>query len=161
MLDPVQATQATEPVALAGDTYPVRQLSLKEWAALHGWLKSTTPNPLRLAAAAVAELAGMGAPLDDAGRDALYSHAQAEARAWPPPIGSAAWLRAVNGTPDGAARFVQMALAGGGTELDLVVAQQLVDRASGAELNELLRVAYWGGPLKAPKVPTATISTTS
>lgn len=159
-LDPLQATMAPEPVTIAGRTFPVRQLSVAEWAALHGWLRASTPNPVRVAAEAVAEAKALGRPFSPDLVGELYSHAQAEARAWPPPIGSFAWLRAVNDLPEGPARFVLAVLAAGGTATDLAACEAITRDATADEMNELLRVAYWGGP-PTPKAPEGTTTTTS
>jgi hypothetical protein len=161
MLDPVQAAGSVEPVTLAGSTYPVRQLRFGEWAELHGWLRHASPNPVRVAVEAVSEAKRLGKPIDADVVRQLYDHAQTEARAWPPAMGGVAWLRALDAVPEGSARLVQMALRGGGTDLPIEDCQRIIERASNDEAEELLRVAYWGGPSTAPKSPAPVPTLTS
>lgn len=160
MLTLIQAANAAEPVSLAGREYPVRQLRVAEWATLQSWLKASAPCPVKLAVAAVAEAAAGGKPFPRQVVEALYSHAQAEARAWPPPVGSRAWLHAVDGTAEGSARFVQIVLHAGGTDLPLEECVKLAERAAPAEMSELLRVAYFGDP-PSPKSPAGTTTATT
>lgn len=137
------------PVALAGRPYPVRQLRLREWAALSAWLRETRPNPVTVALRAIRELADAGVPPSPTVERRLLDLALAEAQAWPPPVASSAWLDAVDRADGGAARFVALALRAGGTDVTDDQAEDIAWRATRAEVGQLVRVAYFGDPPEA------------
>ena len=150
-MDLAQAFAAPEPVRFGGREFPVRQLSLAEWAPLQAWLKTAVPSPITQVLRAVQEAKTLGIALDPTVRDAAFGHAQDEARRWPPAFGGRAWLAAVDSVPGGAAHFLAFVLRHAGTELLAGEAQDLVDAASPDEMGELVRAAYYGDPPRAPK----------
>ena len=149
-MDLAQALNAPEPVTLAGRTFLLRQLTLAEWAQLQAWLKAAAPSPVTQALRAVQEAADLGVPLSPDVRDQLFEHAQALARAWPPAVGSAAWLRAFNGVPGGPDRFLGHVLRCCGHDVGDGEAGRLFAAATQHEADELLRVAFHGDPPAPP-----------
>lgn len=141
-----QLCNTPAPVALAGASYPVRQLRLREWAALSAWLRDTRPNPVTLALRAVRDLADAGFPPSPSVERRLMDVAFEQAKAWPPPIASAEWLEAVDRADGGLARFVALALRAGGTDVTDDQAELIAWKASRAEVTQLVRVAYFGDP---------------
>ncbi len=151
-----QLTNATEPVTLAGRTFPVRQLQLREWGELQAWLKSVCPSPVAVATQALAELRVKGVPIPQDVQESVFRQAQEETRRWPPRVGTLAWLRAVEDIEGGRARFVQAALKAGGTEIDVDEAWTIEDVATLDELGDLMRVCLNGEhpvPKAAGEIP--------
>jgi hypothetical protein len=95
-MDLTQATGVPEPVELAGQDYPVRLLTMREWAALSAWLKKESPSPVTRAAQAIKQARLAGEPFDIATEKALLDHAQQAALNWPPRIGSSEWFEAIS-----------------------------------------------------------------
>lgn len=153
-------TNASQPVTIAGKSYPVKQLTLAEWGELQAWLKTVCPSPVAVAAKALAELQAQGTILPQLVQDALFRQAQEESRRWPPKVGTLAWLRAIEDIEDGRGRFLQAALGAGGTMLDQAQADAIVEQATLDELGDLMRVCLHGEHL-APKdsSPTIPVST--
>lgn len=149
-MDLAQATNACEPLSLAGQTFPVRQLKLAEWGKLQAWLKSVHPSPVTIAYRSLQELRELGVPIAAETRDDVLNHAHELARAWPPPVGGRAWLKALDQVDGGRARFVQAILQAGGTEVSIDQARTLFDKATQEEADDLFRQAYYGDP-PAPK----------
>jgi hypothetical protein len=151
-----QLTNATQPVTLAGRVFPVRQLKLREWGELQSWLKSVAPSPIAVATKGLAELRVQGVPVPPDVQDALFRQAQEETRRWPPRVGTAAWLRALEDIDGGRVRFLQVAVASGGTTLSDDEAADIEDAATLEELGDLMRVCLHGEHL----VPKAAGETT-
>ncbi len=139
-----QLTNAAQPVTLAGRSYPVRQLRLREWGELQAWLKGVAPSPIAVAARGIAELKAAGMPVSQDQQDAIYRQAQAEARTWPPRVASAEWFRALDQIEGAHARLVMAALAAGGTDVTEDDAADIAAAATSAELIDLVRVCVHG-----------------
>ncbi len=139
-----QLTNACQPVTLAGRTFPVRQLRLREWGELQAWLKGVCPSPVAVATRALAELRAEGCPVPPDVQDSLFRQAQEETRRWPPRVGTVAWLKAIEDTEGGRARFLQTAIASGGAAVDEETACELEANASLDELADLMRVCLHG-----------------
>lgn len=150
MLTLEQATRAPQPVTLAGQSYPVRQLMLSEWAELQAWLKSVCPSPVGVAAKALAELQAQGLTVPTAVQETMFRQAQEESRRWPPKVGTREWLQALDDIEGGRGRFIRAALGPGGTAVDPTEADQIAAAASNAELWDLIRVTIHGEHI-APK----------
>lgn len=160
-MDLAQATNAREPVTLAGRTYMARQLKLREWAELTAWLRKSVPSPVSVALQAVDDLRRLtGHEPPRSTVETLYDKAFAEARAWPPPIGTRAWIFALDRALDGPAEFVRTALAAAGQALSLDEARAVADAATPEEYAELVRVCYFGDP-PDPKPATPASTTTT
>ena len=142
-MDLAQATQALEQVAIAGRSFSVRQLKLREWGALQSWLKQAAPSTVAVALKGLAEAQAAGVAVTQAQQDTLFAQAQEEARGWPPRVGTTDWLHALEDLEGGRARFLQIALAPG-TELGQDEAAELVERATLDELAELMRICLYG-----------------
>jgi hypothetical protein len=138
-------TNAVRPVTLAGKSYPVRQLKLKEWGELQAWLKSVVPSPVTLAIKALAEASNDG-PVPQPVQDALFRQAQEESRRWPPKVGSMTWLKALDEIEGGRARFLRVSLLAGGTDVTEDEAESIVASASLRELMDLMTVCLMGDP---------------
>jgi hypothetical protein len=149
-----QLTNATQPVTLAGRVFPVRQLKLREWGELQAWLKTVAPSPVAVAVKALAELRTDGAPVPQDVQESLFRQAQEESRRWPPRVGTVHWLRAIEDMDGGRARFLQAALAAGGTQLNDDEATDVEQMASLDELADLMRVCLHGEHI-APKAEGA------
>lgn len=148
-----QATNSATPVDFGGRTFPVRQLKLREWGRLHAWLAASTPNPVFVAGRAIEQARRLGAPFGPELREELLAQAHDEARRWPPPVGSRAWLREVCSTNDGEREFYRAVFAAGGTELADDELDDLIRSASEDEAAEVLRLAYFGDPPNPKATP--------
>jgi hypothetical protein len=150
-----QITNAHQLVRLAGKEFSVRQLKLREWGELQGWLKSVAPSPIAVAARGIAELKAAGATPTQEIQDAIFHQAQAEARTWPPRVASPEWFKAIDMIDGGHGRLVMAALKAGGEEIDDDDADDLAQAASSAELIDLVRVCVHGEHIvpKAAAVP--------
>ncbi len=156
-MDLLQATKTPVPVPFGGDTLPVRQLELREWAAITAWLTANRPSPLVLAGRAIDDAARLGTPLSRSTRDHVLDRAYDEARRWPPPAGTRAWLREICTADGGEAQFYQAVFRAGGTELGLDQVVRLVAAATEHEVNEVVRLAYFGDPPDPkPETPGST-----
>lgn len=149
-MDLAQATNATQLLTLGGWAFPVRQLQLADWGRLQAWLKGVYPSPVTVALRSLQEARDLGYPVAPELRDELLNHAHESARAWPPPVGGRAWLKALDQVEGGRARFVQAVLQAGGTEVSIDEARTLFDSASQEEADALFSQAYYGDP-PAPK----------
>ena len=152
-MDLAQAFAAAEPVCFAGRTLPVRQLCLDDWAELMAFLKSNCRSPVTIAVIALQEARDLGCQVDQDVADVIMGQAQAQAQAWPPKVGTRAWLRALDSIHGGTATFLQTVFKLGGTELTRDECQRLSDKATQDEFDELVRLAYFGDP-PAPKAET-------
>lgn len=151
-----QLTNAPQPVTLAGRTYNVRQLRLREWGELQAWLKSVAPSPVAVAVKGLAELRTAGFTTPPEIEAALFKQAQAGARTWPPKVATAAWFRALDDAEGGHARVVWVALKAAGHQVTEDDAADIAEAASGAELTDLMRVCVHGEHL-VPKGEGATM----
>ncbi len=140
-----QLTNARRPVAMAGRTFPIRQLSLKEWGEVQAWLKSVVPNPVTTAITALSEASKAG-PVPQPVQDALFRQAQEESRRWPPKAGTGAWFRALSDADGGQAMFIRHAVRLGGTELTEDEAEEIGERATSEEIGRLIVSCLYGEP---------------
>lgn len=156
MLTSTQAANSTEPVTIAGKTFPVRQLKFHEWADLQSWLKSVCPSPVAVAIQAVEEMAAQGIRVSKETRQVMFEQAQEESRRWPPKIGSRAWLQALDDIEGAIAQFIRVAIASGGTSLSEVEANDLAQNVSIFDMGNLIRVCLHGEyPIPKPTmIPT-------
>lgn len=139
-----QLTNAPQPVTLAGRTFAVRQLRLREWGELQAWLKSVAPSPVAVAIRGLAELRDSGFATPKDLESALFAQAQDEARRWPPKVATGAWFRALDETEGGHARVVLVALRASGHAISEAEAADVAEASSGAELTDLMRVCVHG-----------------
>jgi hypothetical protein len=137
-------TNAVQPVTLAGKSYPVRQLRLREWGELQAWFKSVAPSPVAVAIRGIAELRDAGMPVEPDLQKALFAQAQEESRSWPPRVASPAWFKALDLMDGGHTQLVLAALRKGGTEITEDEAAELGKRATSTELVDLVRVCVHG-----------------
>jgi hypothetical protein len=157
-MDIAQILNATDRVTFAGREFAARQLKLSEWAALQQWLKREFPSPYTTALASVEQARRLGMPLSDEVRDEALRHAAELSRAWPPRVGSPAWLRALDTVEGGAARFVEAALLAAGNDPAGFDAAALAEAATPGDWDALTRACYFGDP-PGPKAPTAAAGT--
>ena len=142
-------TNAPRPITLAGKTYPVRQLKLREWGEFQAWLKAAVPSPVTLAIRSLAEASKDG-PVPQSVQDSLFRQAQEESRRWPPKVGSVAWLNAIDGLDGGRAQLIHTILTMGGTKLTEDEASDISFLASETELVAMLAICMYG-ELSVPK----------
>lgn len=154
-LDQLTAS-ATYPVTLAGQSFTVRKLKLREWGELQAWLKHAVPSPIAEAARALIEAKTRGEDIPNGIRREILDHAQEAARLWPPRVGSMPWILALEDTAGGTARFVSTALGASGYTLTEDGAEQLAGDSTNEELADLIRVCLHG---EAPS-PKSKASTT-
>lgn len=146
------ATNQPEAVTLGGETHLARPLTMKEWGKLQAWIKRELPSPVKRA------LDGLQQAKDDAVQYDLdvmqhvLDHAQQQALAWPPRIGSAAWFDLLNHIEGGVGQYVFTVLSLCNPALTAQEAEQLAKRASDTELAELTRWVLYGKP-PVPKSP--------
>jgi hypothetical protein len=150
-MDLSQATGAVETVDLAGEEFPVRLLTLREWGAVTAWLKRANPSPVTRAVRAIDEAAADGAPLSATAREALLDHAQRAALSWPPRLGSTDWFDAFDRTDGGGARLIFEVLSKADPAFTTERAEALAGRFETRDYSELLRVALYGNPPRVPK----------
>lgn len=139
-----QLTNACQPVTLAGRSFPVRQLQLREWGEFQAWLKSACPSPMAVAIKAFKELRDQDIPIPKDLQDSIFRQAQEETRRWPPRVGTQEWLRSIDGIEGGGVHFIQIALRAGGTDVSEEEAYRIEKDASGDELGDLMRVCLKG-----------------
>jgi len=144
MLSSTQALLAFEQVTLAGRTFRLRQLKLSEWADLQSWLKTACPSPVAVALKELAKLRSEGLPIPADVQEALFRQAQDDARRWPPRIGTSAWFRSLDGVDGGRAQFLLAAVKPSGETLTEAEAEDIMERSTGDEEAELIRVILWG-----------------
>lgn len=135
---------------LAGKAYSVTPLTEKEKGQLQAWLKARHPGPL-------------GA-LDDAtlsrfspaNQKKMIDAAVAQAKAWPPRVGSLPWWEAMDHV-GGGARFLHAVLSRA-NEIGMDEAEELNQSLSQDEVNPLILFAMWGleAPTPGPKAAGAT-----
>jgi hypothetical protein len=150
-MDLAQAVGAVEVVDLAGEEFPVRLLTLKEWGAVTAWLKRANPSPVTRAVRAIDEAAADGAPLSAPAREALLDHAQRAALSWPPRLGSSEWFDAIDRTDGGPAKLIFEVLSKADAAFTSERAEVLARRFEIRDYSELLRVALYGTPPRVPK----------
>lgn len=86
--------EPTFEVEVGGRTWRFGELPLAALARLQSWIRANTPHPVEAIAGRLAGLAGVD-------RERLLDRAAAEARDWPPPIGSNAASAALLGNEPG------------------------------------------------------------
>ena len=154
-----------EPIdlTLAGQSFRVRPRPLKELGPLQAWFKRTIRTPLVRAAEAVEQLRRLKLPVSAVVEGLILAQAQREELAWPPVIGSFAWLDAVD-RADQAAEVVRYALAPLHPEITLERAKELLEAAEPGEVGTLTAVLFTG-KLPDPKAsgtePTVPATTTT
>lgn len=151
-----QLTNATQSVTLAGRTFPVRQLRLREWGELQAWLRSVAPSPIAVAARGLAELRAAGTPIPPDLQDAIFHQAQVECRAWPPKVATQAWFKAIDDLEGGHAMVVHAALTAAGVAITEDEASDLAEACTGEELTDLMRICLHGDDL-VPKASGAAV----
>jgi hypothetical protein len=151
-------TNAVQPVTLAGKSYPIRQLRLREWGELTAWLKASKPNPVTLAIRALADAEKDG-PVPQPVQDSLFRQAQEEARRWPPKTASYEWLRALDDVDGGKAKFFQHVIGVCGTPLTGDEADEIAAKVHGEELWAFIRHVK-DGDTSAPKGSGAAVPPT-
>jgi hypothetical protein len=104
-MDRATLTNAPREFALGGRTFLVTSLTEAEKGQLQAWLKARHPGPL--GALDDATLARFG----PANRRALIDAAVAQARSWPPRVGSQAWWDAMDTVEGGGAKFLHLVLS--------------------------------------------------
>ena len=154
-MDLAQATGAVETIDLAGEEHPVRLLTLKEWGVVTAWLKRQNPSPVTRAGRAIDQALAEGEPLSAAIRDQLLDHAQRAALNWPPRLGSTDWFDAFDRSEGGQSFVVHQILSKTAPTFTADQADVLVKRFDVSDFNELLRVALYGNPPRAPKAAAA------
>lgn len=162
-MDLAQATGVPEPVELAGQDYPVRLLTMREWAALSSWLKKESPSPVTRAAQAIKQARLAGEPFDIATEKALLDHAQQAALNWPPRIGSSEWFEAISRVDGGDVRLLYEVLSKTDLGFTLEKAEALAPRIDREEWADLVRVSFYGThpvpkPTPAPASTSAPVS---
>ena len=150
-MDLIQATNAPVPLELAGSNYPARALKFKEWGAFQAWLERALPNPIARAVRALDQLRASGTPADPATEELVLDHAQKEAAAWPPRVGSKAWLDAVDAAPSGLAELVRACLAPTNPAFDAAAAEALAERLAAPDVVRLVNLCVFG--VRDPKAP--------
>ena len=83
---------APREITLAGKSYLVSALTLKEWGALQAYLKDRAVNPVVAALGQLSAAKAAGIRIADEDRTALFIQAKAEAKPWPPMVGSNLWF---------------------------------------------------------------------
>lgn len=100
-MDLATLTNAPREITLAGKTYMVSALTLKEWGALQAYLKDHAVNPVVAALGQLSAAKAAGIKIADEDRTALFLQAKADGKPWPPMVGSTLWfdtLLATEGT---------------------------------------------------------------
>jgi hypothetical protein len=156
-LDTLTAS-AAYPVTLAGKTYEVRKLKLREWGELQSWLKTSVPSPVVEAVRALQALKAGGDKVDPDVRESILSHAQEAARLWPPRVGSMPWIVALDETPGGAARLIAAAIRATGTVIGADEADEMGEACTSIELGDLIRVCLYG-EMPSPKLMASAMTT--
>ena len=156
-----QLTNAPQPVTLAGRTFAVRQLKLREWGELQAWLKSVAPSPVAVAIRGLAELRDSGFAVSKDLETAAFAQAQDEARRWPPKAMTDEWFKALTAMEGGPARMIFAALVTCGHGVSLDEAHDLAEAASFDEYINMIRVCVHGEDLVpkaegAPQPPSPT-----
>ena len=108
-----QLTNAPREIWLGGNdgrTYLVSALELGEWGALQCWLKEVAPDPVAHALDQLARAASQDMAINEAGKRELMRQARADARIWPPKVGTRAWFDLLEETDGGTIRFLWVAL---------------------------------------------------
>lgn len=155
-LDQLTAT-ATYPVTLAGRSFEVRKLRLREWGELQGWLKTAVPSPVAEAARALMDLKSKGEKIDADVRESILTHAQEAARLWPPRVGSLPWVVALDQAAGGTARLIAAAIRATGALIGADEADDLAEACTSVELSDLIRVCLHGEmPDPKPMASTTT-----
>jgi hypothetical protein len=153
-LDLATITEGVHQVTLGETSYEVRLLKLREWGRLQSWLKQAVPSPLAEAARALNALKAAGETIAPDVRQAILDHAQEAARLWPPRVGSIAWIKALNETEGGTARFLAEALRAAGHQVDDDKVDELEAKADVGQIADMIRVCLHGeSPI--PKSKTA------
>ncbi len=150
-MDLAQATGVPETIDLAGEPYPVRLLTFREWGAIGAWLKRENPSPITRAALAIHEARAMGEPLSAEVEDKMLDHAQMAALAWPPKLGTKEWFDAVDKAEGGYAYLLFEVLSKADPNFTREKAEVVAQRLSQEDWGDLIRVSLFGGHPR-PKV---------
>lgn len=153
-MDLAQATGAIESIDLAGQSYPIRALTLNEWGKLQAWLKKHHPSPVTRAAEAIKQARDAGAPLDQATQDDLLDHAQRAALTWPPRVGTRSWLDAIESAEGGLEHLLHAVLSAADPAATPERAELLARAVPVEGWIELISLALHGRP-SAPKAAPA------
>jgi hypothetical protein len=149
-MDLAVAAGVPEEVTLAGKTYRVRLLTMREKGVLQAFLKSKLQSPVTRAAIAIQQAKDAGTPLDRPIEDRIWERAEVAALTWPPRFGSAAWFDAVDGIEGGWEQVLFEVLSKVDLDFTLDKANELAPSVTMDEWADLVRVAFWGTP-PAPK----------
>ncbi len=132
-MDLAQLTNAPREIEVAGRTYKVSALKLKEWGSVQAWIKDNVPSPL--GALKSADLDG----LSNADKRTLLDVAVRQQRDWPPRVGSAAWLEALD-HDGGHAMFLHAILSKHQPSFTEADAEALAERLTTGEILPLILV---------------------
>jgi hypothetical protein len=140
-------------VEIAGKTYRVGELTLLEWAPVQAWIKAEVPGPL----------ASLGSPdfkklPPDVKRDLYVQALEQDRLHWPPRIGTAPWVAALDKQAGGHAVLL-LALLGKYQSMTLVACQAIADEAASEEILAavLASLGMFGPKSPAPaEGPTTT-----
>lgn len=148
-MDLAALTNAPREVTLAGRTFTVSALKLREWGAVQQWVKDNAPSPMEsVEAAAIDKLSPYAARM-------LLSVAVKEQQAWPPRVASSEWFHALDRIGkdgrNGNAVFL-LAVLGKHQKLTEAEAEALIEQVTAAETTRLVAAAL-GFDDPAPKAP--------
>jgi hypothetical protein len=134
-MDLATLANVPRPFAVGGAAFPVSALTQREWAAFQGWVREYVPRP-------------------DPPPEADRIERSLAARAWPPAIGSAGWVSALD-HPGCFPRLVQVALgkhadAPVGDDAALGLAWAILDEGTVGELIMLCLCGERWDPASAP-----------
>jgi hypothetical protein len=154
-MDLVQATGGGEELALGGQTFNIRLLTLREWAEVQKFLKKELPSPVTRVGIAIQQAKVAGTPLDSSTVDALYDRAEKAALTWPPRLGSKEWFDGLDTIEGGWERVLFEVLSKTYPAFTLSQADELAPKVKANEWADLIRVSLWGTH-PAPKDEGAT-----
>lgn len=151
-------------ITLAGQTFLVRQLRLRQWGELQAWLREAAPDPIRSAVKAVASVESEGKRVADHIQRHLFAVATEECRRWPPKVGTAAWLAALDAADPLGRNFIAKVLDANGIVFSDEGLDEICDGLVEGELATLMAMVLWGhvpapksdAPAAAPTQPRPT-----
>lgn len=139
-------------VELAGRTYRVGELTLREWAPVQAWIKATVPGPL--SSLASPDFARLPAAVK---REVLGEALDRDRTSWPPRIGSRSWFLALD-HPGGHAVALRAML---GKHSPAITEAECEAIAGSATFDQILPVAVAALGLFGPKSPAPAPSPTA
>lgn len=138
-------TAAPRLIHVAGQSYAVRPLTLRQWGDLQAWLRDNGLSPLRQIRAN--DLEHLTPEQQQVILDAAYRDQKAT---WPPAVGSLDWVHAMSAAPGGNTEFIRAVLSRDRPDVTTEVAELIREQATELE-NQAILFAALGFEVPDPK----------